>query len=132
MWKILFPDNTVFYFKYCLTWVDRLKDNFLGVLTVFKGLIYYFQPHMSLDNILYFVEIENMKVKFIPLGTKMPYNYCQNASDKPCIHFFDNRQLIGFTKYWLCHWKSYKNLVMNLMMKYIWIKTIHDFLICAT
>ena len=75
------------------------KENFLGVLTFFKGFIYYFQPHETYNNIGYVLKIENTIIEFIPLGTKMPYKYCQGASDKPCIQYFANRQLIGFTKY---------------------------------
>ena len=77
----------------------KKKNILLGVLTIFKGLMYYFQPHKSFNNIGYVVKIENTKVEFIPLGTKMPYKYCQYASDKPCIRYFDKRQLISFTKY---------------------------------
>ena len=84
-----------------IDWLERyaLSKTFLGVLTVFKGLIYYFQPHESFNNIGYVVKIEYAKVEFIPLGTKMPNKYCQDASDKQCITYFDKRQVIGFTKY---------------------------------
>ena len=75
-----------------------------GVLTVFKGLVYFFLPELYVKNIGYHVKITNTTLEFVPLEAKLPFKYCPSVftkpSDKPCIEdIYHDRQMISFTKY---------------------------------
>ena len=71
---------------------------FVGVLTSFKGHLFYFQLDVSVERIGYSVKIQNEKLEFVPLETKLPFGYCPSISEK-CLEINKKNQLYCFTTY---------------------------------
>ena len=79
----------------------------LGVMTNYKGIIFYFKPDISFEGIGYVLKIHNMTLKFVPLNTKLPFKYCSSpnveTTKNRCWTYneelFNKRQLYSFKSY---------------------------------
>ena len=80
---------------------------FSGVMTNFKGLLYFFQPDKSFERIGYNIQIKNETLEFVPLNTKLPFKYCSllnvKTTENQCWEYdeelFNKRQLYSFKSY---------------------------------
>ena len=69
------------------------------MLTNFKGMIFYFITATFSNDFGYFIQIKNETLQFVPLETKVPFQYCEfivEASNETCLEHFPDRQVTSF------------------------------------
>ena len=69
------------------------------MLTNFKGMTFYFISEKMTKDFGYLIQVENETLQFVPLETKLPFQYCEliaEPSNETCLEHFPNRQVTSF------------------------------------
>ena len=69
------------------------------MLTNLKGMIFYFITATITKDFGYYVQIKNETLQFVPLETKLPFQYCElisSPTNETCLEYFPNRQVTSF------------------------------------
>ena len=69
------------------------------MLTNFKGMTFYFISEKMTKDFGYLIQIENETLQFVPLETKLPFQYCElisSPTNETCLEYFPNRQVTSF------------------------------------